>query len=162
MLDYTWDYYKPSNVKVSEQDIEREGREFVERLLNDFSDLLTVPSTPTGVKESKTVLLKPKFKAQVFWSKNDSKDYIINLSAPGVAKEHLKVTFDNASRVLKVAAEMNDSAIIESFKYVWTLSKRFDETKIKVNYADGIFTIIVPAKEVVEASKVKEIEFAVE
>lgn len=171
MFDYyTWDELfcgcNPSNIKVKEQDYEKEGREFVEKLLNDFADLLTVPSTTTTTETKtatpKTVLQKPKFKAQVFWSKNDSKDYVISLSAPGVAKEHLKVTFDNASRVLKVAAEMNDSAIIESFKYVWTLSKRFDETKIKVSYTDGIFTIIVPAKEAVEAPKVKEIEFAVE
>src|ERR1700761_5728723 len=95
-------------------------------------------------------------------------EYHIELAAPGLKKEDLKISLDK--NVLIVSAEKKTENVDESKKYSkreysyssfvrsFTLPETADQTKIEAEYTDGILKLNVSKK---EEAKIQSREIAV-
>jgi HSP20 family protein len=99
-------------------------------------------------------------------SENDN-SFNLEISAPGLKKENFKVETDDG--VLNVSCEYKEDTKEEkknytrrefrsgSFTRSFNLPENVDENDIKAQYENGIVTLTIPKKELVEAKKTKEI-----
>lgn len=102
--------------------------------------------------------------------KENGKEFIIDLSAPGFKKKDFHVTIEND--IMTISAEKEEEKIDESehftrkefssnsFSRSFTLPKSVNFDKSDASYVDGILKIKVPKKEVEKALPKKEIKVA--
>ncbi len=100
--------------------------------------------------------------------KENEKEFIIDLAAPGFNKKDFIVTAEN--NFISISAEKEEEKMEESehftrkefssssFNRSFTLPKSVKFDKVNATYADGILKIKVPKKEVEKALPKKEIK----
>lgn len=96
--------------------------------------------------------------------KEEEKSYTIEIAAPGMKKEDLKVNLEN--NVLSISAENNADTVdnykvrefnFQSFNRSFKVPKEILGDKISAKYQDGILSIEIPKRKVDESEKKKKI-----
>jgi HSP20 family protein len=97
-------------------------------------------------------------------------DYKIEVAAPGLNKDDLKIDLHN--NLLQISCEKEDKQEVndekfmlkefsyQSFKRSFTLPKSVDSEKIKATYLDGVLNISVPKREEAKEKPVRVIEIS--
>ena len=106
-----------------------------------FRDSLSTPAVPVNVKENE-------------------KEYVLEIIAPGMEKENFKIDLDNnvltVSAAKKTEEEAKDSRQIrreyryESFSRSFTIEDTIDAENIAAKYLNGVLTLNLPKKAAVK------------
>jgi HSP20 family protein len=129
-------------------------------ILSFFDDFLTnqLAKVETGIKN-----VVPAVNI-----KENDKEVIIDVAAPGLSKKDFEISVDN--NVLTISAHKEEEKVeegtnvikkefgYENFQRSFTLPEEiFDVENIKATYKNGVLEIVIPKKEE-EQKKVKKIE----
>lgn len=81
-------------------------------------------------------------------------DYIIEIAAPGLSKEQLKIELNKDSLIVYAEEMKNEEQNyikrefnFGNFRKIYHVPEKVNREKISAKYADGIFTITLPKRE---------------
>ena len=96
--------------------------------------------------------------------------FVLELAAPGLKKEDLKINVENNKLTIGYQSEMKSEETTEkytrqefgftSFERSFRLPKTVNAEAIKAAYTDGVLTVELPKVEIKEEKSVKEIAIA--
>ena len=99
-----------------------------------------------------------------------SNDYLIEMAAPGFAKDDFKVNVEND--ILTISAEKKNEKMDEnsrftrkefqysSFSRTFTMPEHVEAEKIGAEYKDGVLALMLPKKEEAKVKPVREIKIS--
>lgn len=140
-------------VKIKGHHTPRQFSNFMHELMNDF---------PAGYVHGETGTYKNSVPVNIL---ENETAYLIELAAPGYAKEAFKISVDKQILTIAVEKEAEEQQaekyisrefVNRSFKRSFTLDEKINAAEIEAKYVNGILTLNLPKKAEVKPEK-KEI-----